>query len=90
MLSTKNPTLSPGRPTTIVSSLADLVAVAASARLLRSRYPELYRVRCEFLEGVLTLRGRVSNYYMKQLAQNLAGKTEGVAEIDNRLDVIPF
>jgi hypothetical protein len=59
----------PGIPrTTVISSLEGLTAVAAEARLLNSPYLELRRVSCEFHEGVLTLRGNVPRYYLKQIA----------------------
>ncbi len=75
--------------TTMISSWADVVATAAESRLLKSSYVELRRVSCEFHEGVITLRGRVPRYYLKQVAQNLVGRPEGVVEVDNQLNVGP-
>ena len=40
------------------------------------------------VSGVLTLRGRVPTFYMKQIAQSLVGAIEGVSRIDNCLDVV--
>jgi osmotically-inducible protein OsmY len=65
----------------------DVVAWAAEARLRQSPYAELRRVRCRFREGVLVLHGRVSCYYLKQVAQHLVRRLTGVVEIENRLDV---
>jgi osmotically-inducible protein OsmY len=73
--------------TTVISSLEDATALAAEARLLNSPYVELRRVSCEFHEGILTLRGRVPRYYLKQIAQNVVSQLSGVVEIDNQLDV---
>ena len=63
------------------------VAQDAEARLHQSPYIELRRVACEFDQGVLTLRGRVPSYYLKQMAQALLDKLEGVLRLDNQLDV---
>jgi len=63
------------------------VARAAEARLHHAPYFELHRVACEFDGGVLTLRGRVPSYYLKQMAQALLDKLEGVLRLDNQLDV---
>jgi osmotically-inducible protein OsmY len=62
-------------------------AETAEDRLRHSAYPELGDVFCSFHEGVLTLRGRVSSYYLKQLAQTLIGQITGVEELHNQLEV---
>ena len=54
----------------------------------RSGYSELRRVACDFQDGVLTLRGRVFSYHLKQLAQALVLELKGVRELDNRLEVV--
>ena len=58
------------------------------SRMDRSGYCELRGVSCSFHEGVLTLRGHVPSYYLKQLAQSLAFDLEGVQELNNRLEVV--
>ncbi len=60
---------------------------AAQAALRRSAYTELRSVSCDFSGGVLTLRGRVPTYYLKQLAQVSVADVPGVVEIHNRLEV---
>ena len=67
-----------------------VVEAAARARLQRSLYPELRHVSCEFHEGLLTLRGRVPSYYLKQVAQTAVYRIEGVGELNNRLQVAPL
>jgi osmotically-inducible protein OsmY len=57
------------------------------SRLRASSYPELRFVRCDFHEGVLTLRGRVPSFYTTQLAQTLAADVPGVEEVVNRIEV---
>lgn len=63
------------------------VDLRAATALRHSAYSELSLVSCDFEAGVLTLRGQVSSYYLKQMAQNLVWKLEGVHRIDNQLVV---
>ena len=63
------------------------VQVEAQSRLCRIALHELRFVSCDFHEGVLTLRGRVSSFYLKQVAQTLIRRVDGVGEVNNRLDV---
>jgi osmotically-inducible protein OsmY len=56
-------------------------------RCLRDcNYPALHAVDCSYHNGVITLRGQVPSYYMKQVAQELASKASRV-EIANCLEV---
>jgi osmotically-inducible protein OsmY len=64
------------------------IAAAAEALLRQSSYLELRSVSCEFHQGMLTLRGRVPSYYLKQLAQALLRQVEGVCHLNNQLDVV--
>jgi len=64
-----------------------LVQAEAQLRLRTSGYRQLQLVSCEFHEGVLTLRGEVSSFYLKQLAQTFTCGLDGVGEINNRLEV---
>ena len=50
-------------------------------------YHTLRSVACEFDCGTLVLRGRVSSYYMKQVATAAVSKVEGIVVIDNQLVV---
>jgi len=65
----------------------EAVRAAAEARLRQAEYLPLRQIRCEFHEGVLTLRGWVPTYYLKQLAQTLVGSLDGILELNNRLEV---
>jgi osmotically-inducible protein OsmY len=69
--------------TTVQQSVLD----AAKQRLGALWYPELRQIACEYHEGVLTLRGIVSSYFMKQMAQSAIQSINGVEEISNRLEV---
>ncbi len=60
-------------------------AKSAQERLQHSAYLELRRISCDCNKGVLTLRGRVPNYHLKQLAQSLLSELEGIQELNNQL-----
>jgi hypothetical protein len=63
------------------------IVAAAVGRLRAAGYQGLAEVTCDFHEGVLTLRGRVPTYYMKQVAQTAVRALEEVTEIVNRIEV---
>ena len=76
-------------PDTPIRSPSSERVVASAQRLLRqSRYGALHHVNCEFHEGILTLRGQVASFYMKQVAQTTVRGVEGVEVINNRLEVV--
>jgi hypothetical protein len=60
---------------------------AVRQRLHQSPYGELRRLRCSWHAGKLILRGPVSCYYLKQLAQQQVQGLVGVEAIDNRVTV---
>ncbi|MBX7074543.1 MAG: BON domain-containing protein [Pirellulales bacterium] len=70
-------------------------AVAARPRIAEqvqnwlqsSAYQELRKVLCDYHEGILTLRGRVSSFYLKQMAQTLVARHESVIECVNNIEV---
>ena len=64
------------------------VQAEAHSRLRNSGYHELRLVSCDFHEGVLTLRGQVSSFYLKQVAQELIRRLDGAEEINNHLEVV--
>jgi len=64
-----------------------IIEAAAQSRLRTSGYHQLRLISCEFHEGVLTLRGHVSSFHLKQVAQTLIRTMAGVGEINNRLEV---
>jgi hypothetical protein len=54
----------------------------------RSRYHQLRFVYCGFRDGVLTLRGSVESYYLKQLAQTVAlTQVRGGVIVENHVRV---
>ena len=62
---------------------ADIVA----SRLGASPYRELRNIRCEYHDGVLTLRGRLPLFYHKQLAQQAFVGFEKVVRIEDETEV---
>jgi len=42
----------------------------------------------EFNENVLTIRGRVPTFYLKQLLQDALKRLDRVRRIENRVDVV--
>ena len=64
------------------------VADQARALLLRNPYLALKNVSCEFRDGVLTLRGNLPSYYLKQIAQTIVANLEGVERLVNAVEVI--
>jgi hypothetical protein len=59
----------------------------ASLRLAENSHASLRRVSCTDREGVLMLRGRVASCHLKQLAQSIVSKIDGVSKIVNCLEV---
>jgi osmotically-inducible protein OsmY len=57
-------------------------------RRLRGRgYPALQCITCDFRSGVLTLRGQLPTYYLKQVALAAVAAVEGVERIDDQIEV---
>jgi hypothetical protein len=46
------------------------------------------QVKFRYSQGTLTLTGRVPSFYMKQVLQTHLRELDGVARIDNRVDVV--
>jgi hypothetical protein len=61
----------------------------AESRLRRSAYPALKDLSCDFRAGVLTLRGFLPSYYLKQVALAAVAKVEGVERINDQVEVGP-
>jgi osmotically-inducible protein OsmY len=64
------------------------VAERAESELRRNSYVALKNVACEFRDGVLTLNGCLPTYYLKQVAQEAVARLDGIAKIENRIEVI--
>lgn len=64
------------------------VTELALERLRASAHPCLRTLECEYQAGVLVLRGQVSSYYQKQLAQETVRDLPGVEVIRNMIEVV--
>ena len=69
------------------AALFQAIAEIAQAALRRSAYTELREVGCDYSGGILTLRGHVPTYHLKQLAQASVAEVPGVVEVHNQLEV---
>lgn len=65
----------------------EVIASGAMQELAMSLGSRSGRIRCEYHEGALVLRGDVASYYDKQLAQEAVRRMEGVQLIVNVLEV---
>ena len=69
----------------------DMVAArileSVKRRLAESPYGFQRRVDAAYDNGVLTLSGRVPTFFLKQTAQSLAAKVDGVHQVVNLVDV---
>jgi hypothetical protein len=52
-----------------------------------SPYQALRCLSCQWHDGVLTIRGCVPSFYLKQLAQNAARRVGGIERIENLVEV---
>jgi osmotically-inducible protein OsmY len=81
-----------GRPTGISSAPrpapAQQIAEGAENCLRHNSYLALKNVRCDCEAGVLTLRGCLPTYYLKQMAQSAVARVEGVQRIVNEIEVV--
>jgi osmotically-inducible protein OsmY len=55
--------------------------------LATNQYFEVRRVQCEVREGILFLRGKVSSYFLKQLAQESVRSVKGTYGVANFVEV---
>ena len=63
------------------------VTSKARLRLEQTGHHPLRRIACDFHEGVLTLRGRVTSFYLKQLAQASLLSLDHVEVLVNHIEV---
>ena len=74
--------------TTIVGSPGAGVLQTIERRLRDSSYYYLRTISAAYEAGVVTLRGRVPTFYLKQTVQSIVEKTEGVERVVNLVDVV--
>lgn len=65
-----------------------LLERVAETRLRESGYRPLGNLICTNESGVVTIRGCVPSFYLKQLAQTLVGGVDAVRRIENHVEVV--
>lgn len=65
-----------------------LTPSSATQALRKSSHPALRRLSVEETEETIILSGRVSSYYLKQLAQETIMPHRGILELVNQVQVI--
>jgi osmotically-inducible protein OsmY len=65
------------------ASLGSLV----QCQFQHSPYVALRKITCSANDGILRITGRVPTFYLKQLAQAIAGSMSGVRQVVNELKV---
>jgi osmotically-inducible protein OsmY len=66
---------------------AGRIADRVASTLRAHSHHVLRAVTCEAEGSVVVLRGCLPTYYLKQLAQTLAARTDGVRQVDNQIVV---
>jgi osmotically-inducible protein OsmY len=64
------------------------IAELAESRLRSNSYLALKNVSCECQQGRLVLRGCLPTYYLKQLAQEVVARVDGVGQVVNQISVL--
>ncbi len=70
-----------------VSNSTTNIAEAAMECLRCSPHKAFTGVSCDCEQGVLLLRGRVSSFYHKQVAQEAVARVNGVTQVVNTIEV---
>jgi osmotically-inducible protein OsmY len=76
----------PAQPV-LATPVVSPIVQAVERRLRESSYYYLRSIRCFYEAGVVTLRGRVPTFYLKQTVQSIVEKIEGVEQVVNLVDV---
>jgi osmotically-inducible protein OsmY len=69
------------------STTTSAICEMAERRLRESPYFFLKWLSCHFDRGVLTLRGRVPNKRLREFAERIVLRVDGVQSIDNQVEV---
>ena len=63
------------------------LAQEAERILGESGYVDLRRLRCDCQDGVISIRGRLPLFFLKQMAQTLVSQISGVRRVSNQIKV---
>lgn len=64
-----------------------MIEATARRQFASAPYAELREVACDFRQGELRLQGKVSSFYLKQMAITMAQRIEGVLQVRDELRV---
>lgn len=67
--------------------MADITETARAC-LCNSPYASLRTLSCDVENGVLLLRGRLSSFHYKQMAQETVRSLAGVSQVVNEIEVV--
>jgi osmotically-inducible protein OsmY len=70
-----------------LSLLGDDIQRRAQQQLHSSPYREVRHTTCAYSKGLLLLKGQVSSFYLKQIAQTVVRDVVGVRHIVNTIQV---
>src|ERR1700683_3777436 len=65
----------------------DGLRIAALKLLQSSSYTTLRRLRCEVMDAVVIVHGILPSYYLKQVAQTIVLRLEGIEGVVNLVEV---
>ncbi|RIK73253.1 MAG: hypothetical protein DCC68_25240 [Planctomycetota bacterium] len=63
------------------------VSAHAQCQTALARRNGLDNVSCHSVDGKVVISGKVRSFYLKQLAQEILRKIDGIGAIENRLEV---
>jgi osmotically-inducible protein OsmY len=75
------------RPTKKIHTTPFIITETAESKLHNNPYLALKNLCCDYRDGALVLRGCLPSYYLKQVAQEVVGRLDGVERIDNQIQV---
>ena len=78
----------PTSAATIVAGPGAGILQSIDRRLREESYYYLRTISTAYESGVVTLRGRVPTFYLKQTVQAIVEKIEGVEQVVNLVDVV--
>jgi osmotically-inducible protein OsmY len=64
------------------------IVAAAQACFHESPYRTLRRISCKADGRILVLEGRLNTFFEKQMAQEMAARIKGVAQVVNQIEVV--
>jgi osmotically-inducible protein OsmY len=71
----------------LTPSNPSLVGELAERRLRESAYFFLKSLTCQYDRGTLTIRGRVPHDRLREFAESIVARVEGVSSINNQIEV---